>query len=127
MARLLETLEAVVALSGLAGGAYLMARPMTAMPRRFLEGTGFSSWRLPGLALFVLVGLGPALVVVAQRRDLAVARAGHLVVGVGLVAWIVVEMVWIVVTPPLQITFAALGIAIAVLGVVRVRRGTPRG
>ena len=123
--RLLEALEVVVGLSGLAGGAYLMARPTTAMPRRLLEGTGFSSWRLPGLALFVLVGLGPVLAVVAQRRGLPGARAGHLVVGVGLVAWIVVEMVWIVVTLPLQLTFAALGVVIAALGVVRIRREPP--
>lgn len=121
--RALVALEALVSVSGLGGGAYLMARPTTAMPMRLLAGTGFASWRLPGVALFVLVGVAPGIVAVAATRGLRAARVGHLLVGAGLVAWIVVEMLWVVVTWPLQIAYASMGVAIVVLALLDRRCG----
>ncbi len=120
-------LEALVSVSGLAGGAYLMARPTTAMPMSLLEGTGFTSWRLPGAALFALVGVAPGLVLATALARLRVARIGHLLVGAGLVAWIAVEMIWVVVTLPLQLTYAAIGVVITVLGLALIRQGAPHG
>jgi len=87
------------------------------MSLRYLQGTWFHTWRWPGIALFLLVGVCPALVVAATLRDLSVATIGHICVGVGLIAWILLEVAWVVVSPALQITMGAVGVVIAVLGV----------
>lgn len=119
--RLLVALEALTSLSGLGGGLYLMARPLGAMPLHYLDGTWFRTWRWPGAALFVLVGVAPAVVAAATVLRVPAAPFGHVVVGAGLVAWIVLEAAWIVVSPPLQIAFGAVGLVILVVGLVDLR------
>lgn len=113
--RALIVIESVVSFSGLAGGAFMASHPKTMMPLRYLEGTWFTTWRWPGVALFVFVGLAPAIVVVAALVRQRYALVGHVLVGVGLVAWIVLEAAWVVVSPGLQITFALAGVAIVAL------------
>ncbi|HUZ20487.1 MAG TPA: hypothetical protein VMU75_07965 [Acidimicrobiales bacterium] len=114
--RLLVALEGLMAACGLAGGAYLATHATSAMPMRYLEGTWFHTWRWPGIALFFFVGVCPALVALAAFLRLRVARAGHVCVGIGLLAWILLEAAWVVVSPALQIAVGAIGAAILVLG-----------
>lgn len=111
----LVALESVVSVSGIAGGLFMATHPLTMMPLRYLEGTWFHTWRWPGIALLGFVGLAPALVVLATLVGHRYARLGHYAVGVGLVAWIVLEAAWVVVAPALQITFGLVGVAIVVL------------
>jgi len=118
----LVTLEGVTSLGGLAGGAYMMSHELTVMPLRYLSGTFFHTWRWPGVALFIFVGVAPALVVMATLLRRRVARVGHLCVGLGLVAWIVLEATWVVWAPVLQGVFFVTGLVITVLGVVEWRR-----
>jgi hypothetical protein len=113
--RSLIVIECVVSLSGLAGGAFMASHPKTMMPLRYLEGTWFHTWRWPGVALFVFVGLAPAIVVALALGRHRYALLGHVGVGVGLVAWIILEAAWVVISPGLQITFAFVGVAIVVL------------
>ncbi len=120
--RALVALESVVSVCGIGGGTYLASHPRSAMPLKYLEGTWFDSWRWPGVALFFFVGVCPILAVLATLQRRRVATTAHLLVGVGLVAWIVVEALWMVVSPPLQITFASIGVVIVVLGVAQARR-----
>ena len=115
--RALASLEGFVSACGLAGGAYMASHPMTVMPIEYLRGTWFDTWRWPGLFLFFFVGVCPALVVIATLLRLRVAALGHLCVGVGLVAWILLEATWVVVSPGLQLAVGAIGTAILVLGV----------
>lgn len=113
--RALIGLEGFLAVCGLGGGVYLMTHPLTAMPIRYLQGTWFGTWRWPGIALFAFCGVGPLLALGATLRRMPVAIVGHLCVGIGLVAWIVLEAAWIVVSPPLQVTMGLIGVAILVL------------
>ena len=120
-------LEMFVSLCGIGGGIYLVSSPRSAMPLEYLEGTWFDTWRWPGVALLIFVGVGPALAVVATLRRRRVESLAHVLVGLGLVVWIIVEALWVVVAAPLQIAFAAIGVVIAALALVRNtrRRGRP--
>jgi hypothetical protein len=107
--KMLVGLETFVSLCGVGGGIYMATHPLTTMSLRYLEGTWFHTWRWPGLALILFVGVAPAFVVVStilRRREAAV---GHLCVGIGLVAWVALEAAWIVLSPGLQIAFGAIG------------------
>ena len=98
--RVLVGLEGLISVCGLAGGAYMASHPTTVMSVGYLEGTWFHTWRWPGLALLFFVGVCPAVVAAATLLRSPAAKLGHLCVGAGLVAWILVEAAWIVVSPP---------------------------
>ena len=121
--RVLVSLEVLISVSGLAGGAYMATHPLTTMPLRYLEGTWFHTWQWPGLALLFFVGVCPAAVAAATVKRLPVAKLGHLCVGVGLLVWILVEAAWVVVSAPLQIAVALIGLIILVLAIVELRDG----
>jgi hypothetical protein len=120
--RVLMFLEALVSVCALAGGAYMVTHASTVMSLDYLDGTWFHTWRWPGIALFFFIGVCPALVVVATLLRLRIAIIGHVSVGVGLVAWILLEAAWVVVSPGLQGTFGVIGLVIFVLGLREVRR-----
>lgn len=119
-------LESVVSVSGLGGGVFMASHPLTVMPLRYLEGTWFHTWRWPGVALLVFVGICPALAVVATLQRRRIEGLAHLMVGVGLVAWIVLEAAWMVVSLPLQAAVASIGVAIIVLALGELRRTRER-
>ena len=116
--RLALSLETLCAVAGIGGGVDLVARPADAMPLRYLSGTVFTSWRWPGVALLVLVGLGAALAALAELRRWPVAPWGHVAYGIGLVAWVCLEAAWVVVFLPLQVPFGIVGAVIAARGFV---------
>ncbi len=120
--RILVAVESLVSISGLAGGIHMATHPMTAMPLEYLEGTWFHTWRWPGLALLFFVGICPASVVIATIQGRKVEVWGHLAVGIGLVAWILLEAAWVVVSPGLQILFGMIGVFIVVLAVAERKR-----
>jgi hypothetical protein len=62
-------------------------------------------------------------VLVATFRGFRVASIGHIGVGLGLVAWVLLEAVWVVVSPGLQIDVGAMGVAILILGIREFVRG----
>lgn len=75
------------------------------------------SMLVAGVALGVVNGLLPAAVVYGALRRRRWARPGHVVVGVVLVTWIVVQVV--VLGPPvhpIQVTYLAYGVVVAWLG-----------
>ncbi len=118
-------LEGLLALSGLGGGFYLATSPSDAMPMRYLEGTWFHTWRWPGLALFFFVGVCPALAAGAALFRMPSARLGHFCVGIGLVAWILLEAAWIVVSLPLQLFMGLIGLSIVALALYDVVHHEP--
>jgi len=120
--RTLVALEGLVSVSGLCGGYFMATHPMTTMPLKYLEGTWFHTWRWPGVALFFFVGVCTAVVVVATLERRRIALVGHFGVGIGLVAWIVLEAAWMVVSLPLQLTFGSVGVLIIVLAVIERHR-----
>lgn len=110
--RTVIVLEILLGLCALGGALDLVTHPANALPARYLTGTGFGSWRLPGIALGLFVGGGPLLATWFQRRPGPWARRSALLVGGGLLAWLLVEALWVVWWPPLQLPLAALGLVI---------------
>jgi hypothetical protein len=109
---LLEGLLALGAFGGAVGflvmGADLMGEGTTQLP--------FASPVLAGIALGLVNGVLPVVVLVGALRERAWARTGHLVVGVALVAWIVVQVAFLGWPPAaLQWIYLVYGLAIVLL------------
>jgi hypothetical protein len=85
----------------------------------------FGSPVLAGVALAVLNGVLPAVVAVAGIQGRPWADVGHLVVGVVLVGWIVLQVGFIGLGSWLQVLYAAYGLLIAALAVIALRRRRP--
>lgn len=106
--------------SGVAGGFGLIADPSgqaVGLPIGWLVRSPFPDYLVPGLVLFLLLGvvpLGVAWAVWTRRRR---AWLGALLVGVALVTWILVQILIVGYqpTPPLQAIYGALGVALIVL------------
>ena len=122
------------AVGALGGGTALMASPkggIIKMPLRDLDGSPFKDFLIPGIILFVVLGIGPltaAWVLVRQPRATAFARVNPFhheywgwtlsgVIGVGLVIWIAVETL-VVPYNFLQPFYAVVGIVIIALTLV---------
>jgi hypothetical protein len=75
-------------------------------------------WQSPvlgGVALLLLNALVPSIVVAAELRRHRLASLGHLLVGVDLLGWIVVQVAFIGFTSPLQAVYAVYGVAVTAL------------
>lgn len=101
-------------LSGLYGGGALVADPTGAllqMPLRLLDGSPFSTYRIPGLILLTVLDIGPLIGAIGLWLRRAWAWYGAVAIGGALLIWIGVE-IWMVgyhATPPLQLIYGALG------------------
>lgn len=107
-------------LSGLAGGAGLVADPsgrLLQMPQGLLEGAPFEDYLIPGLILFSVLGVFPLVAFNGLWRERAWAWPAALVVGIALVVWIGVEMLMIgyQAQPPLQLIYGLLGVVLLAL------------
>ena len=122
------------AVGALGGGAALMASPkggIIKMPLSNLDGSPFKDFLIPGIILFVVLGVGPlvaAWVLIRRPRSTALESVNPFrheywgwtlsgVVGVGLVIWIAVETL-IVPYNFLQPLYAGVGAVIIVLTLV---------
>jgi hypothetical protein len=119
--RTLVTLELLLAAGGLAGGIRMMAAPYSAMPMDWLDGTPFGSWFWPGAALTIVNGLWPGVVAIGALRGRAFAHVGHLLVGVTLAGWIVVQVAMVGYVSWLQPAYLGWGLLLTVLGFAHYR------
>jgi len=97
-------------------GAVGLLQGTLGIPRDWLDGTPFGSWALPAIALLVTVGV-PQLVLAALAFAgiRAAIPAGYLM-GVGLVAWIAVQLLVFrryFVLQPVVVGFGVIEIALA--------------
>ncbi len=119
------------AVGALGGGAALIASPkggIIKLPLSDLRGSPFGDFLIPGIVLFVVLGVGPLVVAWAlvRRPRSALLEAVNPfrhqywgwtlsgVIGVGLVIWIAVEILFIPLTF-LQPFYAGLGLIIILL------------
>lgn len=114
---LLLGLLLVQGVSGIAGGSGLTSDPTgrtLGLDPMWLEGSPFGSYRVPGLVLLTLLGVGPLLTAWGVVRRLPWSWAASLLIGLALVGWIVVQVLLIGYTPwpPLQLVFGLVGAAI---------------
>jgi uncharacterized membrane protein len=76
----------------------------------------FSDWTVPGIALLLLPGVGELLAAVAVLVRWRYARPLAIFSGLGLVAWILVQLLWMqVFHPVMHPLVGSIGIAIAIL------------
>jgi hypothetical protein len=125
-------LELFLSVGALGGGAALMLGPrgeILPLPLSALAGSPFHSYFVPGLILFVVLGLTPlaAAGLAWLRHPLAPLAAS--VVGVALLTWIAVQIAVIGYSnsPPLQPFYLLLGACITVVGLVWLTTSMRRG
>ena len=115
--RLLIGLELGTGAAALVGGVLLAVAPDGSLLRiepALLQGSPFTDWRLPGLALAGLVGGGFLTAGAWERRNRRYAQELSILVGLGLIAFEVTELVWIG-FQPLEGVFALVGAVVLAL------------
>ena len=113
---ILGLLLLLVALNAFGGGAYGMAGA-NGVPTAWLAGSPFSSYLIPSIVLFVLVGGSCLLAAVAVLRTRPSARAAAMSAAVILLVWICLQVATIGVVSWLQLAVLCAGIAIVSLAI----------
>lgn len=118
---LLVALLAVLGLSGFVGGIALLADTSGAvldLSPTLLDGSPFADYLIPGLALFVFLGVFPLLVAGALVTQHRLAWQGVLAAGLAVLVWFTVQLVVVGWGNALQWLYLLLGVAILVVGVL---------
>jgi hypothetical protein len=127
--RALLALELFLSLGALAGGGLLLAGPdghLLGLPRSLLERTPFSSFLIPGLVLFTVLGVAPAWAAWLTFRRQKWAPVVAVGVGLALIGWIAVEMVLLAGAQTLAWTlYLLVGCAIVAFGFRAAERAQP--
>jgi hypothetical protein len=122
IARLVVGLEIFLGLGALFGGGLLILAPdgrLLGMPATLLVGTPFPSFLVPGICLFVFVGIAPLLAAAMTLRRQVIAPLAAVAVGLMLMGWIAAEMVALAGLSSLAWAFyLVLGTSIAAVGLV---------
>lgn len=110
-------------LSGVTGGLALVADPsgeIIGLPVSWLRGSPLESYLVPGLILFLALGILPLIVMYTVWTRLPWAWFASAIVGLVLIVWILVEILIIGYQsePPLQLIYGSLGVAIFVLALL---------
>jgi len=100
-------------------GGYLLAVDPTGqrlqMSTQLLAGTPFTDFRVPGLFLLVVLGVGALIPIFGHVARTRWSVFSSLVVGLTLLCWIVIQVALVGYISWLQPVFAAVGVAIAAL------------
>jgi hypothetical protein len=122
IARLAVALEIFLGIGALFGGGVFLLAPdghLLGMTTKTLAGSPFQSYLVPGILLFLFVGVAPLLAAAITVRRQAIAPFAAVAVGLTLMGWISVEMVVLAGLGSLAWTFyLVLGTCIAAVGVV---------
>lgn len=107
-------------ISGLFGGLGLIIDPTGEslnIPRSWLEGSPFTNYLIPGLILFLLLGILPIYIATGFLGNRFFYWRLSLILGILLLIWIVVEIIIIGYqpNPPLQLVYGILGVLIVAL------------
>jgi len=107
-------------LSGIAGGIGLILDPTGAsmnIPLRWLQGSPFQTYMIPGIVLFTVLGLFPLACFIGLLKRSRLAWFGSLLIAVALLIWIFVEILIIgyQTQPPLQAIYGAVGVLLLLL------------
>lgn len=118
--RVLVRIELATAGSALLCGGLLALRPdgsLLGLPGSVLDGAPFSDWRLPGILLAGLVGLGYLVAGALEWGRYPHTHVLSVLAGLGLVMFEAVEWAWLG-FHPLQAVFMAVGVAVIALAAV---------
>jgi hypothetical protein len=106
-------------LSGVLGGVGLMIDPTgksLQIPIEWLDYSPFHNYLIPGLILFIVLGLYPIVVFFGLLKNLNWSWFASLILGIALLIWIGVEILVIgyQAKPPLQLIYGLVGFFILV-------------
>ena len=87
----LGTILAIIAVNAFGGGYYGMAGAKD-IPTEWLEGSPFSSYFIPALFLFVVVGGACLFTSIAVFKQWKMARSGSFISGILMLSWILVQL-----------------------------------
>ena len=118
--KILITFIIIQAISGLAGGIGLISDPTRAslrIPQEWLTNSPFKDYLIPGIILFTVLGIFPAIVSIGLWKEKYWGWLGSLLLGFALLIWIIVEIIIIGYqsNPPLQLIYGILCIVILLL------------
>ncbi len=104
-------------LSGIAGGIGILLDPtgkFMQIPLEWLQGSPFSTYVIPGIVLFAVLGLFPLAVFFGLLKQRRLAWYAALLIGIALMIWLAVEIMVIGYQPqpPLQVIYGLVGIGI---------------
>jgi hypothetical protein len=108
-------------LSGLAGGFGLISDPTAAslgMELRWLEGTPFQNFLIPGIVLFVINGIGNTVAAILSIRKTRHFELTGIVLGVVMMTWIISQVSFIGYKNFLQPLYFSSGLIQALLGII---------
>ncbi len=108
----LFTLHLIIGIGALAGGYGCLADiyyPLGA-PLTLLENSPFTSYFIPGLFLFCVIGLGNIAASILVWRYSIVGMIGSLALGLALSAWIVIQCIILQDIEALHIIFLVVGL-----------------
>lgn len=112
----LVILQLLVGLFAVAGGWFMLTGNME-LQQDWLQKTPFVDWTVPGIALLLLPGVGELIAASAVLLKWRYARPLAVISGLGLVAWILVQLLWMqVFHPVMHPLIGTIGVVIAVLG-----------
>ena len=112
----LVVLQLLVGGLAVAGGLMMLTGNME-LDQDWLQKTPFTAWTIPGIALLLLPGAGELLTTAAVLLHWPYARQVAIFSGLGLVAWILVQLLWMqVFHPVMHPLIGGIGIAITILG-----------
>lgn len=116
-----------LAVTGYGGGVWMITHPSSWIPVRYLDGTPFTDWLLPGVALFLVNGVLPTIALLATASRRWWAWLAQIVVGVSLLGWLAVQIPVIGFATQFQVTYGTLAVALIALGLRArdSRRGSP--
>ena len=118
----LITLVIFQGLSGLAGGFGLINDPSgesLKIPIEWLDGSPFNDYLIPGIILFLILGLFPLIISFGLWKTRNWGWLGSIALGAALIIWILVEILIIgwQTEPPLQLIYGVVGIAILTVSI----------
>lgn len=107
-------------MSGVFGGGALVLDPSGAilqMPISMLEGSPFETFFVPGIILFLVLGILPLIVLFGLWKRESWSWSGALLVSIALIIWISVEIALVGYhsEPPLQLVYGLVGVALLML------------
>ena len=120
---LLVLVECVLAVGAIGAGVMLLVTSGEGLPRSILEPSPFSSFLVPGVALVLLQGVVPGVVAVGALLRRTWARAGHPMVGVVTITWIVVQVAMIGLISVMMPIVFGLGVLLLAAGTYRLLQG----
>jgi hypothetical protein len=117
-------LELFTALAAIPVGLSLVQDPTgrgVGLPTTWIEASPFGSYLVPGLYLLLANGLGMLLLAALSITRHPVAPWLTGVLGIGLVVWILVQVLLLPELSPLQAAFGAIGVVLVAVSVAWLR------